>query len=230
MNLLAIDNSSPQLSIALKSKETVFRKQFFKSDFLKTFIKELDKILKEARINPSDLDALVVGLGPGSFTGLRLSISVAKAFGLAYNKPLIGFSSFYGLAYKFKKLSSNLAIIFDARRSLIYGAVYGEIKGRVKVLVKERLIKLEDFLEKYCNKDCIFLGESVKFKETIIRYFPEAFIIEEITLPEASYFLEEAELRYKHSRFNLPENLKPLYLYRSDCQVRKIRLEKNEKR
>ena len=61
-------------------------------------LQKLDELLAEANAQPSDLDALVVGLGPGSFTGLRIGLATAKTIAYSRNAPIVGVSTTEALA------------------------------------------------------------------------------------------------------------------------------------
>src|SRR5688572_5765746 len=61
-------------------------------------LQKFDELLAEANAQPSDLDALVVGLGPGSFTGLRIGLATAKTIAYSLNVPLVGVSTTEALA------------------------------------------------------------------------------------------------------------------------------------
>ena len=95
----------------------------------------IDELIKEASFNLDDLDAVVVTLGPGSYTGLRVGLSSAKGIAYALNKPLIGLSTLQLLAkhaitqipiYIANKQYSKVFAAIDARRMEVFGAFYSD--------------------------------------------------------------------------------------------------------
>src|SRR4030042_1591402 len=123
MKLLAIDCSSENISLCVASGDTLIlnfnRRVRFGASRLVTY---LQRALQKLSIRLRDFDALVVGAGPGSFTGLRISFSVIKALALATKLPVISVESFFACAYPLRNRSSAITVISDARRNLLYYA------------------------------------------------------------------------------------------------------------
>ena len=104
--------------------------------------------LKRLGLKKHDLDALVWGLGPGSFTGLRIGLSVLKGFCLGLKKPSFGVSSLDAIALGSGLVSGNLMVCLDARREHIYAAQYRFEKGRVKKILSDSILSLDQFMTK----------------------------------------------------------------------------------
>lgn len=119
MNILALDTSGTACSVALaKGSELFERHEILEnrhSEFLLNFI---DNLLKQAHLKLTELDAIAVGNGPGSFTGIRLGMGVAQGLAFGINKPLIPVSSLHAIA----KTSSvkNILVAVDARMGEVY--------------------------------------------------------------------------------------------------------------
>jgi len=84
----------------------------------------IDRALRDTGRSLGDLDGIAVSIGPGSFTGLRIGISVAKTLAHYANKPVVAVPTLLGLAAKFSRPGTLLAPMLDARRSEIFGAVF----------------------------------------------------------------------------------------------------------
>ena len=91
----------------------------------------IDTVLERQQIAITDLDAIVVTLGPGSYTGLRVGLATAKGIAYALQKPLIGLSTLGALAAAAVQLSpttielsTQIFAMIDARRMEIFGAIY----------------------------------------------------------------------------------------------------------
>ena len=95
MKLLAIDTSTRNYSLALAQDEKIsLSKNIILKDVLSSsMILEVEKSLKKLKWSFKQIDAYIVGLGPGSFTSLRIGLSTVKGFAFATGKPVIGISS-----------------------------------------------------------------------------------------------------------------------------------------
>ncbi len=79
------------------------------------------------------LDLIAVGLGPGSFTGLRIGLATAKAIALAHDLPLVGLSSLAAMAWQERgRFPGLLCPVLDAKRGEIYGALYRVARGKLE--------------------------------------------------------------------------------------------------
>lgn len=89
------------------------------------------EITKQAGLKLADIDKIVTTIGPGSFTGLRLSLSAAKSYGLAMGKPVLGLSTLRALALSYaafqkEKLNCHIAVVVETKRSDFYVQVFDE--------------------------------------------------------------------------------------------------------
>lgn len=124
MNLLAIDTSTEQASVALLvNGELTYEEQGTLRQHAQLLLPMIDGLLAKAGITCSQLDAIVFGRGPGSFTGLRIACSVAKGLAYAHDLPLYPVSSLAAIAYELYQTGAGdkgvLAMI-DARMHQVY--------------------------------------------------------------------------------------------------------------
>src|SRR3989338_2449813 len=140
-NILAVDTSSRLLSVAIRSEYSVFEANL---DGTPRHSEQLIGLIKEGlahlRLKKNDLETLIWGLGPGSFTGLRIGLSVLKGFHLGLRKKSYGASSLDLIALSSGLVSGELAVCVDARREHIYAAKYQFKKGAVKKVLKDSLL------------------------------------------------------------------------------------------
>ena len=93
----------------------------------------LDKVLTEQRLTPKDINLIVIGVGPGSFTGIRVGIAAARGLALPWQVPIKGVGSFDALALtalpRMPRDCPQMCVLCDARRDEIYSALY-DVHGR----------------------------------------------------------------------------------------------------
>jgi len=129
MKLLAIDTSTLVASAAVVDGATVLsQRQSDVSSHSDNLLVIIDEVLAEAGVKLAELDAIAIGLGPGSFTGLRIGMSSAKGLAYACGKPLYGVSSLAALAMALAGDEPNPEAIYvpvlDARRSEVFAGFY----------------------------------------------------------------------------------------------------------
>ena len=104
MNLLAIDTSTELASVALLHGGKLFNKeQGSQRTHAQLLLPLIDEIMKEAGLQINQLDAIIFGCGPGSFTGLRIACSVAKGLAYAHDLKLIPVHNLASIAWSLVK-------------------------------------------------------------------------------------------------------------------------------
>ncbi len=118
-------------------------------------IPKIRDILKHNNIKISDLDAIGVNIGPGSFTGIRAGITIARVLAQQTNTKLVGITSLEILS-KINETNSETIVIIDARKNKLYFAKYSGNKE----IIAPKLIDKDD-IELYINKDSTIITDSV---------------------------------------------------------------------
>jgi tRNA threonylcarbamoyladenosine biosynthesis protein TsaB len=136
----------------------------------------IEEILREHGIKARDLDAVAVSKGPGSYTGLRIGVSVAKGIAYGASIPLIGIettlSMFWGITgSKYFSAEFDVNTLFcpmlDARRMEVYYAIYNSDGNRIKDISAE-IINEDTFINIPESQKIIFFGDgAIKCQEVI---------------------------------------------------------------
>jgi tRNA threonylcarbamoyladenosine biosynthesis protein TsaB len=142
--ILSIDTTSEFGSIALTdARGTVDEIPLHAPDgFGHILFEHIDRLLRRQGLNVSRIDCFAATSGPGSFTGVRLGLTAAKGLAEATGKPVAAVSNLQALA--FFGTAPLRAVILDARRGEIYGAVYD---ADLKVVLPEIVMKFSSWLE-----------------------------------------------------------------------------------
>lgn len=149
MKLLAIDTSTDIASIALyhqqkfQSKEQTAQRQH-----AQCVIPMINELLVEAQLSIGQLDGIIFGRGPGSFTGLRIACSVAKGLAYAHDLPLFPVSSLEAIAAGISQQTTqeNLGILalIDARMNQVYWACYHSSYGEREQVSDAKAVMIPD--------------------------------------------------------------------------------------
>ncbi len=184
MFILGIESSSLVASAAVLSDDKLIAEYTMNNAMThsQTLLPMIDSVMKNAGVDPTELDAIAISRGPGSFTGLRIGSATAKGPGLALDKPLVEVPTLDAMAYNLYGITDRIICpIMDARRSEVYSGAYvfengsdgngcDEISYRLKTILHENagpVIELSDKLnECVMNSDgkfkgVIFLGDGV---------------------------------------------------------------------
>ncbi|MBM7622164.1 tRNA threonylcarbamoyladenosine biosynthesis protein TsaB [Bacillus tianshenii] len=176
--VLAIDTSSYVLGVAVVEEDRVIGElvtNLNKNHSVRA-MPAVERLLKDCEITPDTIDLIVVGRGPGSFTGVRIGVTLAKTLAWSLNVPLVGVSSLELLAANGRYFKGMISPLMDARRGQVYTGLFSWEKAGVQTLVEDVNIALTDWLGmlKEKNEDVLFIGNDVHLhKETIIEYLGE---------------------------------------------------------
>ncbi|MEL3907703.1 MAG: tRNA (adenosine(37)-N6)-threonylcarbamoyltransferase complex dimerization subunit type 1 TsaB [Treponemataceae bacterium] len=141
MSIIAIDTAglrTNSFSISLKTERGVFtrRYDFISRVFVEKLLPAIKSLCDEAQVSPTEISSVLVLEGPGSFTGLRLAYSAAKAFTLANNAKLIPIPTLSCIAHMFTKYKGQILVAVDAKRSSVYAQVFQNQKALTEVFDK----------------------------------------------------------------------------------------------
>lgn len=180
----------------------------------------VDHILeKRACLDISEIDGFIAAKGPGSFTGLRIGISVIKGLAYATGKPLAGVSSLDGIAFRFAHCSIPVCVMMDARRNQVYCAVYMFDHGIFVSKTKERVVSPEDALA-MAEGRALFTGSGSKVYKDIIKEKADNPVFSHKFSDSVSASALVQSFQIKEDLFMEPENiLFPGYIRKSDAQV-----------
>ena len=126
MKILGIDTSTPIGSIALIDGDNLVAEHTLNivQAHSSRLMPAIDSVLKWGDITVDALDGCAVGIGPGSFTGIRIGVATIKSLCYALDKPIIGVSTLAAIAYNLRSTNGVICPLLDARRSEIYGTIF----------------------------------------------------------------------------------------------------------
>lgn len=164
---------------------------------------------------PEEIDALVVGAGPGSFTGVRIAASMAKGWTMARGTPLFAYSSLLALAAG-TAVSGPVCAAFDARRGEVYAACYELSTRGATELLAPAAWKLEDLLDDLARRDMkpVFVGEgATAYRERIAEGLAGAVVLpEHLGTPRAASLLWLRSVAPQLGHVPQPDQWEPIYV------------------
>lgn len=123
MKILAVEASTQACSVSLKTEQGVITEfELAPQKHANLMLSQVDKLLKEAQLEGSELDGLAFGEGPGAFTGVRIAAGVVQGLAYGWQKPVVAISSLEALAWQASKSDPTIRVLacLDARMKEIY--------------------------------------------------------------------------------------------------------------
>ena len=163
MKILSLETSAKSASAAVVEDGNVLASCYQCTGLThsRTLMPMVEAMLKNAELTLSQMDALAVAAGPGSFTGLRIGVSALKGLAWAADKPCLGVSTLEAMAHNLAHMDALLICAMDARRHQIYNAMFEARGGSLTRLCPDRAIALEEVREELRgdNRRKIVLGD-----------------------------------------------------------------------
>jgi tRNA threonylcarbamoyl adenosine modification protein YeaZ len=215
MKMLALDTSTSHLTIALMDGEKLLAEFHERVDrnHSTLLIPMIDKVLKKAGAKLKDVGGFCIGVGPGSFTGLRIGIATVKGLAYSSGKPIVTVPTFDAVARNAAGFEGVICPVLDARKNKVYACLYKSGKNGIKRISKYLLLSAGELMKMTEKYDKIFfLGDGVKLiarpENETFAWYPRAEIIGKLALEDI-----------KNKKFTTPEKLEPMYLYSKECDI-----------
>lgn len=173
MLILAFESSAKAASAALV-KDGRLISQYSQCSGLthsRTLLPMGEDMLKNAELKLSDVDLIAVAHGPGSFTGIRIGVSMVKGLAWAAEKPCVGVSTLEALAWHGVAAGGYVCPVMDARRNQVYNAIFKIEDGRPVRVTEDRPIALSELAEEIraLNATVFLVGDGAELTEKFLK-------------------------------------------------------------
>ena len=223
MYILGIETATMTGSVAIMTEDRLVAEYTLTTEttHAERLMSAIDHLLQAASLGIQEIDGIAVGLGPGSFTGLRIGVTTAKSLAYSIRKPIVAIASLDALAAQYLFTDLLICPMLDARKREVYTAFYRNLGARVERLSDYAVIAPERFLREI-TEPVLFLGDGVfPYRQSI-----------EMTLGEYALFADAAHLlprgsliaklgcdRLRAGDYDNCLALTPLYLRKSDAEI-----------
>jgi len=224
--ILGIDTATRVAGAAVAGENRLIAERFVHN--LKThsqnIIPMIDQVMRDAGIKPENLYGISVTGGPGSFTGLRIGMSVAKTMGLALNIPVVAISTLKVLAWNLYMAPGLICPILDARKNEVYTCLYKSVPGGLEELADPAAVSIDRLVDELSrfSDEVIFLGDGVPVYEDVLRDMMgrrALFGTMINSFPRASAAAELGLNKMKEGRLSDFTFLQPVYLRKSEAEI-----------
>lgn len=208
MKVLAFDTTNEFFSISLAENSKILSYEIIKEKNVQStmIIPKIEELLNKNKIWYEDLDAICLTIGAGSFAGVRVGVSVAKAIAISTNLKIIGVSGFEALAFPYKE--EKIAVVMNARQGNMFVQLFDNGVG----ISEPKIIKNEEIVNIVKDNEFLLVGSGKDIaKEILEESTNKTFrVSENEDLIEAKNIALLGCEKYRNKEFT--EELKPLYL------------------
>ncbi|CAM4038090.1 tRNA (adenosine(37)-N6)-threonylcarbamoyltransferase complex dimerization subunit type 1 TsaB [Mesobacillus zeae] len=173
MKILSIDTSNYVLGIGLLDDNVVMGEYIsnLKKNHSVRVMPAIQSLMEECSVAPGDLTKIVVAKGPGSYTGVRIGVTIAKTLAWTLNIPIAGVSSLEVLAASAGRYFDGfISPLFDARRGQIYTGLYQFKDGSIRKVIEDQLVMASDWALRLneMQADVLFAGNDLGIHQQAI--------------------------------------------------------------
>ena len=165
MKILAIDSSGLVATVAVLEDDELIAEYTvnYKKTHSETLLPMLDEIKSMINLDLSEIDAIAVTKGPGSFTGLRIGSATVKGLAYALNVPIISVPTVDALSMNLWGSDKLIVPVMDARREQVYTGIYEFAGGEHTCILEQDALSVEDLCKKIndLSREVILLGDAV---------------------------------------------------------------------
>jgi len=186
--ILSIDTYSDVLGISLIDGHNLVVRQSYQKlkPFSELLMSRVDEVFRQLGYDPAVLYAVVVNKGPGSYTGLRVGITVAKTLAYSLNIPVYSYISLEAMAYRYRFCNGKITSVINAGKGECYLQEFTSDKKEINPVSDIKLIKISHF--KQMEVDGLVVVKNVDInRENVIQ------LIEDLSVDGAFYSLKKGK-------------------------------------
>ena len=226
MRVLAIETATEQLGVALVDEQRVLASYELLAErpHAVELPQAVNRVLQVGDCPLKQLDGIVVDIGPGSFTGLRIGMAFVKAVVFRTKTPVAGVASLDVLAANALLTAHQVCPIVDAKQRKVYAALYRTHEGIVRKQSDYHLVSIEELMPMLSDGPIVFLGDGVAlYRERLVKQLGKRalFATPELWLPRAATLGRLGLERLRRGERDDPRSLVPMYLHPMDCSIQR---------
>lgn len=241
MNIIAIDSSGLVASVAIANENGVIAEYTVnnKKTHSQTLLPMLDEIKRITETDLTQIDAIAIAAGPGSFTGLRIGSATAKGIALALNVPIVEVSTLEALAANVYATAGVVCPIMDARRNQVYTGIYEFVKDegfyKLNTIEAPEAVLIDEIAERInrIGREVIFMGDGVPvFEQKLAELLkvPYSFAPIHMARQRAGCIAQLGISKFKAGDFVPAELHSPEYLRLSQAERERLEAERKDKK
>lgn len=236
MKILCFDCSAVPCSVAILESGKILGSAFInvKLTHSQTLMPLVESILSATNIDINEIEGFAISNGPGSFTGVRIGISVVKGLSIADKKPCVAVSTLYAMSQNYSDIDCVVCAVMDARCNQVYNAFFDISGGRITRFCEDRAIMCDELAEEIknmdTNKSIILVGDGTDL------FYPFVQDVKGVKKSDIKRRFQNAvgvgfaaEENFVNGSVITPDELLPMYLRLPQAE-RELKLKKENKK
>lgn len=220
--IIAIETSSRKGSVALGLGAMLLAERDFatQADHARELLPTVDALCREQGWTPASLNECHISIGPGSFTGLRVAVTLARTWAFALSVRVVAVPTLAVIAANAASLEMpprRLAVILDAKRKQVFGSVFEWDGGAYRPLMEPALVEPFSLLTGVHKPDAV-IGEGIAYHRDAVEQSCVPAVSEELWFPRASCVRRLGFALSATGAFTEPRRLVPLYIRRPEAE------------
>ena len=225
MRILAIETATDNFGVALVDEARVLASYevLAQRPHAVELPGAVTRVTQAAGCSLTQLDAIALDIGPGSFTGLRIGLAFVKALLFKLNKPLVSVPSLDVIAHNAAYAATQICPLLDAKQRKVYAALYHHDQGQLVKRSDYQLCTVDELLTIVGGQPVLFLGDGAGlYRERLLQALGSraAFAAPDLWHPRAVTLGRIARERFEKGQRDDPRDLVPMYLYPMTCSIR----------
>ncbi len=218
MTIIALDTSAKAASVCLAREDKIIGEFFINTSLThsQTLVPMIEQLCKNSQTPLSEVEAVAINAGPGSFTGVRIGVAAAKGLAFERGLPCVSVSTLESMAYNLLGNDCVVCALMDARCSQVYNAMFRVTGEKAERLCDDRAIALSDLkleLTKYTEK-VVLVGDGAEIGFKFLENPPGNVVLAPVNIrtQTAASVALAAFKQIKQGGVLSPEALMPVYL------------------
>ena len=221
-NILAIETSGRIGSVALAIGWELKHSARFRADsnHAAELLPTIDELCRPLGWAPGDIDHVYLSIGPGSFTGLRIAVTLAKTLALSIKADIVAVATLEVIAQNALLAGEpppRVAVLLDAKRGQVYSAAFERAEGRYARAVDACIANPIEFLNGLPQPVCV-LGEGITYHREALACVAHTELPEALWPPRVQTVLKLGYEKAQRGEFEQPRALAPVYLRRPEAE------------
>ncbi|MBQ8302378.1 MAG: tRNA (adenosine(37)-N6)-threonylcarbamoyltransferase complex dimerization subunit type 1 TsaB [Clostridia bacterium] len=236
MKILAFDGTAKAATVALTDGDRTLGYYTVDNGLTQSelLLPMAENLLSSLKLSFSDVELFATSVGPGSFTGVRIGVSLVKGLAFGKNIPCVGVSTLEALAENLKPLKGILVPCMDARRGQVYSATFRSDGENIERLTEDRAIALSALAEELreYGDECIYLsgdGYEVARRALLAENITLSATPELLILENAVSVAKVAKRSYERGEAVSDSELSPIYLRMPQAERERLEREAQKK-